>query len=267
MEASLKAILETNLKTLKLPGVLSLYSEQAMTAIKEKQSYEQYLLSLSRFEVEQRFNRRIKYLLKGARFPKEKTLDQYDFSKIQTPKEVIVQLCHGNFLSGGENIIFYGNPGSGKTHLAIAIGRELCLKGFKVLFYTGCSLIQDLVKAKNNLTLTNLFKRLNSYDLVIVDELGYIPFEKREGDLLFQFISDRYEKKSLLITTNLAFSEWDKIFKSTMTATAAIDRLVHYSQIFQFKAEASYRSDHAKRRLGKEAGNDQTWPLGPEQDA
>ena len=133
----------------------------------------------------------------------------------------------------------------------MAIGRELCLKGIKVLFHTGCSLVQELVKAKNNLTLTNYFKKLMAYDLVIVDELGYIPFEKTEGDLLFQFISDRYERKSLLITTNLAFSEWENVFKNKMIATAAIDRIVHHSQIFKFEKEKSFRAEEAKKKLKK----------------
>ena len=140
-------------------------------------------------------------------------------------------------------------PGSGKTHLAIAIGRELCLKGYKILFSTGCELTQNLVKAKNNLTLTNFFKKMTFYDLVIIDELGYIPFEKTESDLLFQFISDRYEKKSILITTNLAFSEWDTLFQDKMIATAAIDRLVHHSQIFNFERDESHRTETAKKRL------------------
>ena len=171
--------------------------------------------------------------------------------KVEISRESIIQLAHGNFLSDANNVIFFGTPGSGKTHLASGIGRELCLKAFKVLFYTGCSLIQDLVKAKNNLTLTNFFKRLMAYDLVIIDELGYIPFERAEGDLLFQFISDRYERKSILITTNLAFSEWDILFKNKMVATAAIDRLVHHSQIFKFEKENSYRAEEARKRLKK----------------
>lgn len=249
MEANLKASLDSSLKSLKLPTILNEYNELAMVALEEKHSYEQYLLSLSKREVEQRFNNRIKYLLKQAKFPKLKTIDSYDFTKVEISKESIIQLCHGNFLSDYNNIIFFGTPGSGKTHLAMGIGRELCLKGFKVLFHTGCSLIQELVKSKNNLTLTNYFKKLMAYDLVIIDELGYIPFEKSEGDLLFQFISDRYERKSLLITTNLAFSEWDTLFKNKMIATAAIDRLVHYSQIFKFEKESSFRAESARKKL------------------
>lgn len=252
MEANLKARLDTSLKNLRLPTILSEYSELAMMALEGKYSYEQYLLSLSRREVEQRFNNRVRYLLKGAKFPKIKTIDEYDFSKAEISEEAINQLCHGNFLGDYNNVIFFGTPGSGKTHLAMGIGRELCLKGYKVLFHTGCSLIQELVKAKNNLTLTNLFKKLMAFDLIIIDELGYIPFEKTEGDLLFQFISDRYERKSILITTNLAFSEWDTLFKDKMVATAAIDRLVHYSQIFKFEKDQSYRAEAAKKRLKKQ---------------
>lgn len=251
MEATLKANLDTNLKVLKLPTVLSEYSDMARQALENKYTYEQYLLTLSKREVEQRFNKRVKYLLNQAKFPKLKTMAEYDFSRVEISKEAIIQLCHGNFLSDYNNIVFFGTPGSGKTHLAMAIGRELCLKGIKVLFHTGCSLVQELVKAKNNLTLTNYFKKLMAYDLVIVDELGYIPFEKTEGDLLFQFISDRYERKSLLITTNLAFSEWENVFKNKMIATAAIDRIVHHSQIFKFEKEKSFRAEEAKKKLKK----------------
>ncbi len=251
MKASLKANLESSLKNLRLPTILKEYSEVAALSLESKYTYEQYLLNLAKREVEQRFNNKVKYLLKRAKFPKIKTINDYDFSQIDISKEAINQLCSGNFLGDYNNIIFFGTPGSGKTHLAMGIGRELCLKGYKVLFYTGCSLIQELVKAKNQLTLTNFFKKMMAFDLVIIDELGYIPFEKTEADLLFQFISDRYERKSILITTNLAFSEWDTIFKNKTIASAAIDRIVHHSQVFKFEKETSFRTDEAKKRLNK----------------
>jgi len=249
MRANLKASLDSCLKALKLPTILTEYSNIAKHSLEDKDSYESYLLKLTKKEEEERFNKKIKYFLKRAKFPKIKTIDEYDFSKVDIAKESIFQLCHGHFLSDSENIIFFGSPGSGKTHLAIGIGRELCLKGHKILFHTGCSLVQELVKEKNNLTLTNYFKKMRVYDLIIIDELGYIPFAKTEGDLLFQFISDRYERKSLMITTNLAFSEWDSLFQDKMLASAGIDRLVHYSQIFKFEKAQSYRSESAKKRL------------------
>ena len=251
MEASLKAKLDSSLKALRLPTILSKYDEHARLSLEEQHSYEQYLLSLSQKELEQRLANRVKYLLKQAKFPKLKTMTDYDFTKVSIDRDAINQLCHGHFLKDSENIFFYGNPGTGKTHLAMAIGRELCLNSFRVVFFTGCELVQQLVKAKNNLSLSNYFKRMMAYDLVIIDELGYIPFDKSESDLLFQFISDRYERKSVLITTNLAFSEWDTIFNGQVLASAAIDRLVHYSQIFKFDQDDSFRSEVAKKRLQK----------------
>ena len=249
MEASVLASLESNLQILKLPMMLKHYSKMANASLEDKFSYEQYLHSLSAVELEERRNKRIKYLLSLAKFPTQKLLTDYDFNKTKVKKENIIQLCHGNFLSDHSNIILYGTPGTGKTHLAIAIGRELCLKGFKVQYFTCSGLVQELVKAKNNLTLSNYFIKLRMIDLIIVDELGYVPFNRDEGDLLFQFISDRYERKSIMITTNLTFKEWELVFKNPMVTSAAIDRVVHHSQIFEFKSDLSYRAEMAKKKL------------------
>jgi DNA replication protein DnaC len=241
--------LETNLKLLKLPTMLKSYSNVALSSLEDKYSYEQYLYCLAEKELEERTSKRIKYLLSMAKFPTMKLLNDYDFNKTSVKKENIIQLCHGNFLSDHCNIVLYGTPGTGKTHLAISIGRELCIKGFKVLFFTCGGLIQELVKAKNNLNLTNYFHKLRAIDLIIIDELGYVPFNRDEGDLLFQFISDRYERKSILITTNLTFKEWDNVFKNPMVTSAAIDRVIHHSQIFEFKNEQSFRTEVAKKKL------------------
>lgn len=241
--------LESNLKLLKLPIMLSRYNETSEMALKNKFSYEEYLHDLCESELESRQNQRVKYLINQAKFPREKLLSDYDFSNINIKQEAINQLCHGGFIEDYTNIIFYGAPGSGKTHLASAIGRELCIKGKKILFLTCCNLIQEFIKAKNNLSLTNYFKKMMCYDLVIIDELGYIPFERGEAELLFQFISDRYERKPLLITTNLAFSQWEKIFKDPIITAAAIDRIIHYSQVFEFKKDISHRTEVAKKRL------------------
>lgn len=252
---NLQVMLDTSLKNLKLPTILKRYNEVANQSLDSKYSYEQFLLTLSQMEVEERFNNRVKYLLKAAKFPKIKTIDEYDFSQVDLKKEVVNELCIGNFLTDATNIILFGTPGTGKTHLAMGIGRELCLRGKKVVFFTGCNLVQELVKAKNSLTLSNFFKKMMRYDLVIIDELGFIPFDKSEGDLLFQFISDRYERKSILLTTNLAFSEWDSLFQDKMLASAAIDRLVHHSQIYKFEKNTSYRAAVAKKKLSKKNGD------------
>lgn len=248
--SSIQASLEMNLKELNLKMILQNYIKVAREVLEDNLSCEQYLHRLTADEMLFRQNKRIKELLKRAKFPKDKTLAEFNFGMLTNlKKESVLEIKEGHFLSDHTNLIFYGGPGVGKTHLSIGIGRELCLKGYKVIFFTGCSLVQELNRAKNNLTLTNFFKRMRAYDLVIIDELGFIPFEKTEGDLLFQFISDRYERGSILITTNLAFSEWDKVFKDKITTGAAIDRLIHHSQIFELKDEKSFRTQEAKKRL------------------
>jgi DNA replication protein DnaC len=251
MTGTIQASLEMNLKELKLPMMLRQYGLVAREVLEENLSCEQYLHRLTQCEVDERHKKKIVMLLKNAHFPKDKKIDDFNFNSLSNiKKESVLELCQGHFLNDFTNLIFYGVPGTGKTHLAMGIGRELCLKGYKVVFFTGCTLVQELSRHKNNLTLTSFFKRIRSYDLVIIDELGFIPFERGEGDLLFQFISDRYERGSLLITSNLVFSEWDKVFKDPITTSAAIDRLVHHSLIFEFKDE-SYRTQVAKKRLKK----------------
>lgn len=233
--------LDLNLKALQLNQMLLHHKEVCSQMLAQGLSYEDFLYRLTELELEHRYNRRIAAILKEAKFPFAKTLDEFEFDRIpELKKEAINELATGNFLADNTNLIFYGPPGTGKTHLSIAIARQLCLKGYRVLFTTACELVQELVKAKNALALTALLKKYRRFKLVCIDELGYIPFEKVESDLLFQFISNRYEKGSLIITSNLVFSEWEKVFQDTITTSAVVDRLVHHCFIFECNAQ-SYR--------------------------
>ncbi len=243
-----KINLELNLNALKLSTMLKNYEEVGETVIQENMSCEQYLYRLTELEVEFRHNRRIESLLKRSQFPLVKTLSSFNFNEVPgVKKEAVLQLADGNFVNDAQNVVFYGGTGSGKTHLAIALGRELCQKGYRVLFINACDLVQMLIKSKNSLSLDKTFKNLGKYDLVILDELGFIPFEKSESDLLFQFVSKRYERGSILVTTNLVFKEWDKIFKDLLTTAAVVDRLIHHCVIMEFND--SYRAKEAKKKL------------------
>lgn len=235
----MSATLEFILKELNLHAFLENYQSLAEEAIKRKLSYIEYLESLAQIEISRRVNQMVQRRLKDAGFPTVKTLDTFDFSCVKSlKKEVIYQLADGHFTNQAKNLLFFGGCGTGKTHLSIAIGRELCLKKFRVYFDNVCHFINLLQEANHNLALHRFFKKMEKYDLIILDELGYVPFDKSATDLLFQFIAQQYERRSLLITTNLAFSQWDQIFKDKQTTVAAIDRLIHHSYVFEFSAES-----------------------------
>ncbi|NCC70567.1 AAA family ATPase [bacterium] len=234
--------LELNLKQLNLKSFLDNYVEEAEYAIKAKSSYSSYLSALTELEVSRRFNSLVKTRLKEANFSTNKTLDTFNFSKISSiKKEIIFELAEGHFINSSKNVILFGSCGAGKTHIAIAIGRELCLKKHKVYFSNVCQFINQMQEANQQLALNKFFKKLEKFDLIILDELGYIPFEKQATDLLFQFLANQYERRSVMITTNLAFSQWDQIFKDKQTTVAAVDRLVHHSYVLHFQVDESYR--------------------------
>lgn len=233
--------LSLKLQTCKLYAIREHFERIKKEAEEYAWAYEQFLEALIDEELLNRENKRFGRLFKRARFPLLKTLDHFDFSKAPyLNKKEVMALYECAFLREKENIIFIGSPGTGKTHLSLALGVEACRKGKKVLFYTAASLGNKLVETQQEKELSNFLDRLREVDLLIIDELGYVKLSPQTTQLLFQVFSDRYEKGSILITTNLEFSEWTGIFNDERMTAAILDRLIHNSRIFLFNGE-SYR--------------------------
>ena len=237
-----------SLKQLHMPTIRRSYEEIAGQARAETWSYEQYLLELLNLECETRRQNRISRNLHLSKLPPSKTFENFD--KKRLPPKVanhLNVLINGSFLNRSENILAFGNPGSGKTHLLCAIGHALIERGKQVLFISCSQLVQDLLIAKKELEMTKKLKKLSRFDAVIIDDIGYVQQSREEMEVLFTFLADRYESSSLMITSNLPFSKWEKIFKDPMTTAAAIDRLVHHSVILELNID-SYRMEQAKNK-------------------
>lgn len=235
-----------------MPTIHRSYEQIADQARKESFSYEQYLFELIKLECDVRRQNRIARNLRASKLPFSKTFD--NFEKKRLPAKVATHLnvlSNGSFLNRCENILAFGNPGSGKTHLLCAIGHELIEQGKKVLFIPCSQLVQDLLIAKRELAMTKLLKKLSRYDTVIIDDIGYVQQSRQEMEVLFTFLADRYERGSLMITSNLPFSKWEQIFKDPMTAAAAIDRLVHHSVVLELNLP-SYRLEQSKKNKKKD---------------
>lgn len=204
-----------------------------------------YLLKVLQAEIDYRNNKRRQLHLKQAGFDNIKTFENYDFNKIIIPNTISIDgIKTLEFMKNKENLILYGRNGAGKSHMATAIGVEACMQGKKVRFYKTASLVNELTDAKANGLLLKLLKKLSSIDLLICDEWGYLPFDSEGSQLLFQVIADCYEKRSLIITTNIEFSKWNGIFYDDQLTAALIDRLVHHSHLIVFDRE-SWRFEHS----------------------
>jgi DNA replication protein DnaC len=238
--------LDTMLESLNLLAIRDVYQKISEQVIKGQLSPIDYLQELVQIELEQRHHRTITQLIKSAKLPRNKLLIDFDISRIPNLHPGLLKnLSGGDFIERSDNLLIFGNPGTGKSHLSIALAREWCLRGRKCLYLTAASLVQELLIAKNKFSLNQFIKRLDRFEVLIIDDISYIPYEKSESEVLFVLLAERYEQRSVVITSNLVFSKWQQIFKDEMTTNAAIDRLVHHATILELNAE-SYRIKTAK---------------------
>ena len=249
-------LVKSNLKHLRLPTMHAEFEKLAREAASANESYEQYLLRLTELEVANRAANVLQARIKQADFPTIKDFDTYDFSALPAlNKPKILELARGEWIDQHTNAVFVGQPGTGKTHLATSLGLAACRQGRRVRFFTAATLVNRLEEAQKLYQLDRFLGQLDRIDLLICDELGYLSFSRGGAELLFQVFADRYERKSLLITSNLAFGDWCQVFQGERMTAALLDRLTHRCHIFEMNGE-SYRfreSMKAKRGKGKSA--------------
>jgi DNA replication protein DnaC len=251
-------LLNDHLKLLRLPVMLRQYPECARQARESKESHESFLLNLTTQELEQRQANQLKRRLQEARFPTIKTLETTDLNKWPDFDSLrFREYVDGDYIARRENLVLIGKHGTGKTHAAIVLGVEACKRGYRVLFTTAADLVNTLVEAREERSLKNYLARLQKYPLIIVDELGYIPFSSEGAQLLFQVFAKRYERGSLLITSNLAFAQWTTVFGDATLTAALLDRLTHHCFIHDFNWESIRFSESMQRMksVSKKAAN------------
>ena len=245
--AGTEVLLKECLKDLRLPTMMRELPECARQARERGDAHEAFLLELATRELERRCANRLKRRLAEARFPSLKTLEETDLKRwpgLDAAK--VAELASCEYVSRRENLVFAGRHGSGKTHAAVALGVEACRKNHSVLFATAGHLVNRLLEAREEKALERFLARVNRIELLIVDELGYIPFSTTGAQLLFQIFADRYERASTLVTTNLAFADWTKVFGEASLTAALLDRLTHRCHIHQFDWESLRLADSLK---------------------
>jgi len=258
IEAEATPGIDVLLKSLHLPSFTSNYRTTASKAEAEGWGFERYLRELAEQEVSDRQVRKIERIRTGSRLPPDKTLRMLDLARMPTKvKRMLPALCEGAFLEKGENVLAFGLPGRGKSHCLCAIGHELVARGHSVLFVPAYRLVQDLLVAKRAFSLEREIRRLDRFEALLIDDIGYVQQDREEMEVLFTLLAERYERRSVMITSNLVFSQWDRIFKDPMTTAAAIDRIVHHATILEMTGE-SFRTEAAQRRNKREKSDGAT---------
>lgn len=256
--AEMRKKLNRCLKELLLPGIMGYYEECCRLALKESLCYEEFLLELLEKECEVRTQNRTSRFLKESKLPLDKSIENFDLTRLGLKiRHQVKSLLEGSFLDRCENVLVFGNPGSGKTHLLCGIAQKLVRDGRRVLFRTCSLLVQELLISKRELGLSKKLKKLSRYDAIIIDDIGYVQQDREEMEVLFTLLADRYERGSVMLTSNLPFSKWEQIFKDPMVTAAAIDRLVHHSVVIELNLE-SFRMVQAlkSQNPGKEKEQD-----------
>ena len=249
--------LELRLKGLRLPSFAVHYAGLAEQAVKGGWSHVKYLDELAAVEAAERIERRIARLMSASKLPRDKTLATLNLARFPAPvRTQLTRLAEGEFLEGATNLCVFGHPGTGKTHVVAALGHELVRQGHSVLFMPVAALVERLLQAKRDLSLSRELRKLDRIECPILDDIGYVQHDRAEMEVLFALLAQRYERESVMITSNLVFSQWDRIFKDSMTTAAAIDRVVHHSIILELNV-ASYRAEVAHKRSRKKTSAEQ----------
>jgi DNA replication protein DnaC len=245
-------LLEHYLKQLKMPTMLREHAAVAATCSKENADYTTYLMRLAERELLDREQRAAQRRLKAAKFPIIKTLDTFDFAaQPDINRKLILELTNGEYMQHKENILLIGNPGTGKTHLATALGHAACSQGKRVRFFTVTGLVTHMLEAREERQLERFLARLEKHHLLILDEFGYVPFSKTGAEFLFEVVSRAYERASIIMTTNLPFEAWTEVLGNERLTGALLDRLTHRVHIIEANGE-SYRLKHAKKKTRQE---------------
>jgi DNA replication protein DnaC len=248
-------LLESYLKQLRLPSFVAHYRQFAADAAQTNQHYEQFLLALAEQEVAQREQHRQVRLIRGARFPVLKELADFDFSSVpQLNKVFVLELAQGHYIRQAEPVVLVGNPGLGKTHVATGLAVAACRQGYRVRFYTAAGLVNDLLQAHDEHRVQRLINQVLKYQLVVVDELGFIPFSELGGQLMFQLCSALHERVAVMVTTNLRFADWTQVFGNERMTAALLDRLTHRAHILEFVGESFRFRERLQRQGGAAVG-------------